>query len=197
VNAWSRAARWVLGLTLSGCRTEDVFIELDPDLNRMLEQPRVDPYESAEALRLPPEGTEVYAPGGSDPRWLAGKDRAGFVRVAPRAPTRATLAAGRERFETICAACHGVIGDGVSVPARFMPRPPPSLHEARLRELAAGDLFQVISQGYGVMPGYATLLAAGERWAIVDYVQALQLSQNARLSELSPRLKSEFGAQVR
>ena len=195
----SFAPRWVAPiawLLVSACRTENVFVELDPSTNRMLEQPRVDPYESVAALRAPPEGTLVYATGGRDVLWHEGKDSAGFARLIPRPVSRATLELGRRRFDTFCAACHGVVGDGVSIPARFMGRPPPSLHERRVRELLPGDVFQTISRGYGVMPSYATALSVPERWAVIGYVQALQLSQAALLAELPPELTRKFGAHV-
>jgi hypothetical protein len=183
-------------LLVSACRTEDVFVELDPSTNRMLEQPRVDPYESVAALGAPPERTQPYSTAGPDPLWLEGKDGSGFARVIPRPVNRAMLALGRSRFDTFCAACHGVLGDGVSIPARFMGRPPPSLHEQRVRELAPGDVFHTVTRGYGVMPSYATELTVPERWAVVAYVQALQLSQAALLAELPPELAQEFGAGV-
>ena len=63
-------------------------------------------------------------------------------------------------------------------------------------DLAPGDVFQTISRGYGVMPSYATALSVPERWAIVGYVQALQLSQATLLAELPPELAREFGARV-
>jgi mono/diheme cytochrome c family protein len=180
----------------TGCRTENVFVELDPSTNRMIEQPRVDPYETLAALGTPPEGTQPYTAGAFDPLWLEGKDDSGFARTIPRPLTRAALAIGHARFETFCAACHGVLGNGVSVPARFMGRPPPSLHEQHVRELAPGDVFQTITRGYGVMPSYAAPLSVSERWAVVGYVQALQLSQAALLAELPPALAREFGEHV-
>ena len=183
-------------LFASACRTEDVFVELDPSTNRMLEQPRVDPYESVAALGTPPERTQAYSTAGRDPLWLEGKDGSGFARVIPRPVNRAMLALGQSRFDTFCAACHGVLGDGVSIPARFMGRPPPSLHEQHVRELAPGDVFHTVTRGYGVMPSYATELTVPERWAVVAYVQALQLSQAALLAELPPELAREFGARV-
>jgi hypothetical protein len=181
-------------LLATACRTEDVFVELDPSTNRMLEQPRVDPYESVAALGTPPERTRAYSSTAPDSVWLEGKNDSGFSRVIPRPLNRAMLALGHARFDTFCAACHGVLGDGVSVPARFMGRRPPSLHEQRVRELAPGDVFQTISRGYGVMPSYANALTVAERWAVVGYVQVLQLSQAALLAELPAEVVREFGA---
>jgi hypothetical protein len=188
------ATAFAVLLLAVACRTEDVFVQLDPSTNRMLEQPRVDPYESVAALGTPPERTQAYSTTPPDPLWLEGKDGRGFSRLIPLPLNRATLALGHARFDTFCAACHGVVGDGVSVPARFMGRRPPSLHEQRVRELAPGDIFHTVTHGYGVMPSYANALTVPERWAIVGYVQALQLSQTALLAELPPELGREFAA---
>ncbi len=96
-----------------------------------------------------------------------------------------------------CAACHGLAGDGDSPVARNMAlRKPPSLHEPRIRALPAGRLYAVVRDGYGLMPSYAEELSVGERWAVVAYVRALQLSQGARLAELPPELRSEARARA-
>ena len=65
-------------------------------------------------------------------------------------------------------------------------RPPPSLHGEKQRHLSPGELYRVISEGYGLMPAYAAEIAARDRWAVVAYLRALQLSRNVRVDELSP-----------
>jgi mono/diheme cytochrome c family protein len=100
--------------------------------------------------------------------------------------TRDLLDLGRKRFEVTCGACHGVLGDGDTPVARNMSlRPPPSLH----LKVQNGDgwFYQVISKGFGVMPSYASHLTVEERWAVVAYLRALQLSQKARLEALPPQ----------
>ena len=98
--------------------------------------------------------------------------------------TPALLALGRARFDVVCAPCHGIAGDGDSVVAGKMElRPPPSLHEPRIRELDAATIYRVVSEGYGLMPRLSTHLAPRERWAVVAYVRALQLSQSLPLAD--------------
>jgi Cytochrome C oxidase, cbb3-type, subunit III len=70
-------------------------------------------------------------------------------------------------------------------------RPPPSLHEPRIVAYPVGRLFRVVSQGYGLMPSYADVLSIEDRWAVVAYVQALELSQRVELARLPVELRNE------
>jgi mono/diheme cytochrome c family protein len=165
-------------LAAAACDNRQAWHAPDPTLARMLEQPKADPYEATLAfadgktMRDPPPGTVPRDADEDGP---------------PPAVTRAALTAGRASFERICATCHGIIGDGVSVVATKMRlRPPPSLHEARLRALSREQLYLVVTNGYGLMPSYADMLSTGDRWATVAYVQALQLSQRAPVAALPP-----------
>jgi mono/diheme cytochrome c family protein len=98
--------------------------------------------------------------------------------------TPALLARGRERYEISCSPCHGLDGrgDGMVV-RRGFPRPP-SYHSERLRAAPPQHFVDVITNGYGVMYSYAARVPAQDRWAIVAYIRALQLSQQARLAEV-------------
>jgi mono/diheme cytochrome c family protein len=94
----------------------------------------------------------------------------------------ALLARGRERFGVFCTPCHGLAGDGDGiVVARGFPAPP-SYQLARLRAAPAQHFFDVITNGYGVMYSYANRVAPRDRWAIVAYIRALQLSHAAPLA---------------
>jgi mono/diheme cytochrome c family protein len=97
---------------------------------------------------------------------------------------RAALARGRERFNIYCSPCHGQtgLGQGMIVQRGFSP--PPSFHEQRLRDVPAGHFFHVITHGYGAMYSYAARVAPEDRWKIVAYIRALQLSFNARLDDV-------------
>jgi mono/diheme cytochrome c family protein len=108
------------------------------------------------------------------------------ARTASEKPalTRALLARGRERFDIFCSPCHARTGDGGGmIVQRGMPRPP-SLHLDRLRQADDRHFFDVITKGYGVMYSYAARVPPSDRWAIVAYIRALQLSQNAALDDL-------------
>jgi mono/diheme cytochrome c family protein len=96
----------------------------------------------------------------------------------------ALLKRGRERFDIHCSVCHGRTGDGNGMIVRRGFPKPPSMHIERLRNAPAGYLFDVATNGLGAMPSYAGRIDVGDRWAIVAYIRALQLSQNARIGDV-------------
>jgi mono/diheme cytochrome c family protein len=104
---------------------------------------------------------------------------------------RALLERGRDRFERICAPCHGVAADGESPVARAMTlRRPPSLVDAAAARLADDRIVTVIATGYGLMPSYRVLLSVPDRIAVLHYIRALQQREVA-LDELSPAQRTE------
>ena len=175
----------ILVCCASGCRSKPAFHELDPDLNRMLETPRYDAYESSDffedgmAMRKPPEGTVPY--GNVLP---VEHEEVESLNQPPLEVSPELLERGREHFERVCAACHGVLGSGQTPVASHMERPPPSLHEQRIRELPLSKIHRVIERGYGYMPSFAAHFSERDRWAIASYVRALQLSQHAELDQM-------------
>ena len=94
------------------------------------------------------------------------------------------MARGRERFDIYCSPCHGRAGSGDGMVVRRGYRRPPSLHDDRLRNTPVGHFFDVISNGFGAMPDYAAQINPEDRWAIVAYVRALQLSEHATLADV-------------
>jgi mono/diheme cytochrome c family protein len=160
-------------------------------LNPMMQQEKVKPYRPSDfhadgvAMRPPPAG--AVAAGA----FLAAEVERGALedgKPVPRIPvpvTPALLQVGRRKFEVNCAVCHGLLGDGDSLVAKNMAqRPPPSLHQRVWAD--DGRYFRVVSEGFGLMPSYATALTVEERWAVVAYVRALQLSQRGRLEQAPP-----------
>ena len=102
--------------------------------------------------------------------------------------TAEVLRRGRERYQVFCLPCHDPLGYGRGVVVQRGYTVPPSYHSDRLRAAPPGYLYDVIRRGYGSMPDYREQIPVDDRWAIAAYVQALQLSQHARLAELtSPR----------
>lgn len=193
----------LLGAVLiSDCRTEHVFRRMDLSFDRMLIQPRYDPYASSDlfadgaTMRTPPAGTLRYRAVPADPVLTTGLCGSAPVTALPVALTRTLLERGRDRFGTFCAPCHGVLGDGDTMVATHMRRPPPSLHEPRIVALADGTIFRVISEGYGFMPPYRIQLSVSDRWAVVAYVRALEQSQHAPVSELPPAIAAELRKQA-
>jgi hypothetical protein len=104
------------------------------------------------------------------------------------------LKRGQERYKIFCTPCHGVQGDGNGMVAMRGMKHPPTYHQARLREVPNGYIFDVITNGFGGMLGYSAQVPPSDRWAIIAYVRALQLSRNAPLSELPPDLRDKLNA---
>jgi mono/diheme cytochrome c family protein len=173
------AALLLPALVLAGC----------PAFDPMQRQAKYKAYQSSEfhadglAMRTPPDGTVPYGSVG-DPAIQRGVGADGKpLAVAPVALTPKLLATGRKKFEIHCAVCHGLAGDGQSQVALNMSlRKPPSLH--LYRDVPDGYIFQVISKGFGLMPNYAGELTPEERWGVVGYVRALQLSQHATQAQV-------------
>lgn len=131
----------------------------------------------------PPPGTIPYH-GAVQPALATGLGPDGkFLAVAPIPLSRGLLETGRRKFDQTCAICHGLVGDGESMVAKNMSlRPPPSIHLKR--GFPDGYFYQVVTNGFGLMPSYAAELTVEERWAVVAYVRALQLSQSAHIERL-------------
>jgi mono/diheme cytochrome c family protein len=190
---------------LAACDNRQAFEEPVPGLERMLDQPRADRYgetpvfADGRTMRTPPLDTvprERAALG--DRRVTTGRDGDDYVTAIPLPVTRELLERGRLRFDIVCATCHGVLGDGRSVVAEKMQRrKPESLYEKRVRDLSAGKLFEIVSTGYGFMPGYAATLEPGDRWAIIAYIDALRLSRGVAVSALPPELQRDLAKETR
>jgi mono/diheme cytochrome c family protein len=149
-------------------------------------QPKYSEYSNAPAfrgsvLRAPPAG----AVARDDP------DRAQAVTQKP-AVTAALLERGRERFGIFCTPCHGAGGDGNGIIVqRGMPRPT-SYHDERLRGADDQHFFDVISNGYGAMYSYASRVPPQDRWAIVAYIRALQLSRHASMDDVPQDARAQL-----
>jgi mono/diheme cytochrome c family protein len=126
-----------------------------------------------------------------------GKENGVFIATIPMAVDADLLARGRTHFETFCTPCHGRTGrgDGMIVQRGF--KKPSSYHIDRLREAPSGYLFDVITNGFGAMSDYSAQITPEERWAIVAYVRALQLSQAATVDELPEDVKAKLWKNAR
>jgi len=119
------------------------------------------------------------------------------VRSIPPPITMNSLRRGQDRFDIFCAPCHSVTGDGDGMVVRRGFPLPQSLHTAKLRAASDAHLFDVITYGYGVMYPFEDRIAISDRWAIVAYLRALQLSQNARIDDLSAAERQSLEGQAR
>jgi len=155
---------------------------------------------------LKPQFRNAPAPAGAKPGTVpppgAPSDPAKFVDGYPFELTRADLERGQERYTIFCAVCHDPVGNGNGkIPERGYVKPP-NYHTDNsrgfalyrkpvpLRTAPVGYLFEVVSRGYGAMPRYGPQIPAKDRWRIVAYVRALQLSQHAELNALPPTTRN-------
>jgi mono/diheme cytochrome c family protein len=151
-------------------------------------QPRVQDYAESEfyddgiAMREPPAGTVPRQRITGNPGLTTGKVGTQYVTTFPVKVDDALMRLGQKRFNITCGTCHGPAGDGESIVAKQMAlRPPPSLIEYANRPV--GYIFEVASKGHGLMASYAAELPVRERWAVVAYVRALQVSRTATLDK--------------
>jgi hypothetical protein len=108
--------------------------------------------------------------------------------------TEELLARGQDRYGIFCSPCHGLQGDGQGMVTLRGMKHPPSYHQDRLRNEPNGYFYDVITNGFGAMNGYSAQLPPADRWAIVAYVRALQLSRNAHAADLPGALRDKLMA---
>ncbi|MEZ2746018.1 cytochrome c [Halopseudomonas bauzanensis] len=158
----------------------------------MEDQPKYTPYEQTDAAqsglwprqqsaRLPVAGTVARGESLEPP-----------AEQLPVPLTMALLKRGQQQYDTFCVPCHGLngAGDGMVVQRGFPA--PPSYHIARLRQAPLKHFYDVIADGYGVMYSYGARVPPAERWAIAAYIRALQLSQHAHVSDLTPAQRASL-----
>ncbi len=175
----ARDAALVLGLfAAAGCRQD------------MHDQPKYKPFRPSDffgddrSARPLVEDTVARGQLRADATYFTGKQGAMPVDVLPMAVTPALLRRGQQRYGIYCTPCHGQTGRGDGMVVQRGYRRPPSFHIDRLRNEKTGYFFDVITSGFGAMPDYAAQVTVADRWAIVAYLRALQLSENARLEDV-------------
>jgi Cytochrome C oxidase, cbb3-type, subunit III len=165
-------------LLLAGCRQD------------MHDQPRFKPlaksdfYADLRSARTPVEGTVARGQLHEDSYLYTGRIGNNPGDYMPFPVTEEVLLRGRERFDIYCSPCHSRLGDGRGMIVQRGFRAPPSYHTERLRNAPLGYFFDVMTQGFGAMPEYASQIPVRDRWAIVAYIRALQLSQHAASSDV-------------
>ena len=159
-------------------------------------QPRENPlaksdfYADQRSARPLVEGTVARGQLREDTYFYTGKNGSTPGDVMPFPVTKEVLERGQERYNIYCAPCHSRVGDGNGfIPSRGFTRVPPSYHIPRLQKAPVGYFFDVITNGFGIMPDYASQISPEDRWKIVAYIRALQLSQNATASDIPPGQK--------
>jgi mono/diheme cytochrome c family protein len=190
----------LVGLTggLSGLTGCGGCGQWDLDLERMIDQPKFITYQPCEIctggtiMMMPPTGTVPRGEQLGPTALVRGRRAGGYLAELPIPVTRGVLERGRNRFDIYCAACHGRLGNGVSKVSENMTlRRPANLLTAPYTAYPPGRIFNSITAGYGLMRSYAADLPEADRWAVVAYVQALQLSQHVGLDALPAQDRSE------
>ena len=195
--------RSALALLLSLC----VLAGCERTMKNMYVQPKLGPdsasplFADGKGSRPPPLGSVAMAEG--DLAKTSGGRRGQEAVLADEGAAEASrlpvidlalLRRGQQRYDIYCTPCHSPLGDGDGQVARRGFPHPPTFHQARLREAPDRHLFDVITQGYGVMPAFADRTTPRDRWAIVAYVRALQLSQDVPVARLPPDLRAGLSA---
>jgi mono/diheme cytochrome c family protein len=164
-------------LSLVGCTESDI----DPMMRQEKFKPywRNDNYSDGRSMRIPTQGTVP-------------RERP-LNAMTPPPVTAALVQRGRERFDIHCAVCHGFAGDGDSVVASKMSlRAPPTLIDDKIRAYTVTQIFTVATEGYGYMPKYDSEIPPQDRWAIANYIKALQMSQHASVDDVPADKRDEL-----
>ncbi len=125
------------------------------------------------------EGTVARGTLQEDQAFFTGREGNRLVTELPFPIDEQVLARGEERYNIFCTPCHDATGSGRGMVVQRGFRAPTSFHDERLRNAEAGHFFDVMTNGFGAMPDYGQQLSARDRWAVVAYIRALQLSQRA------------------
>jgi hypothetical protein len=130
------------------------------------------------------EGTVARGTLRDDAAFYTGKVGTATVKELPFPVDEAVLNRGQERFNIFCTPCHDTTGNGKGLVVQRGFKAPPSFHDERLRNADAGYFFDVMTNGFGAMSDYRAQLSARDRWAVVAYIRALQLSQHAAATDV-------------
>jgi mono/diheme cytochrome c family protein len=179
----TRSAQWAIGAVLvvtatTACRQD------------MHDQPNYQPLEASSffadgaASRQLPANTVARGYLKDDTLLYTGKVGEDPATEFPFKVDAEVMARGRVTYDAFCSHCHGLTGagDGIVV-QRGYTRPPP-LYDERLKDVPVGHIFDVITSGFGAMPDHAAQIKVPDRWAIVAYVRALQLSASGTIDDV-------------
>jgi mono/diheme cytochrome c family protein len=164
---------------LSGCRLD---MHVQPRINPLAESSFFPDHRGARPLV---EGTVARGELHADTYFYTGMTGGAPGDYMPFPVTKEVLERGRERYNIFCSPCHSPLGDGNGfIPSRGFAVKPPSYHIPRLLKAPLGHFYDVASNGYGTMLGYSAQIPARDRWDIVAYIRALQLSENASQADV-------------
>jgi hypothetical protein len=137
-------------------------------------------------------GTVARGTLQEDTLLYTGKTGGSDAATFPFPVTREVLERGRERFNIFCSPCHDRVGTGHGMVVRRGFRPPPTFHTDKLRNAPAGHFFDVIANGFGAMASYGDRITPRDRWAIIAYIRALQISQHATPADVTEQDRAQL-----
>ncbi len=183
------AAGALATLSLTACRQD------------MQDEPRYKPLAHSEffadgrSARPMVDGTVARGHLRIDEARYTGKIDGEDVDQFPIPIQKADIERGQARFNIYCTPCHGRLGDGTGMVVLRGFRQPPSYYSERLVNAPVGHFYDVITNGFGAMPSYASRVEPDDRWRIVAYIRALQLSESASVNDVPadqrPNLQTE------
>jgi mono/diheme cytochrome c family protein len=186
-------------------------IEVFPDMDRQLrlrpQQPN-DFFTNGISSQLPPPGTvargeplqtvngPVYPFEDAPVNTGRVTGTTNFVETNPLPVTGQLLQRGRERFNIYCTPCHGALGDGNGINKKLGVMPAvANLQDKRIVEMADGEIFNTLTFGKGLMGAHGPMVPVADRWVVVAYLRALQLSQLGSVDDLPPDQQTAFKKQ--
>lgn len=176
---------------LAGCR-QDMH-----DQPKFIPQRGTDFYADGRSARPQVENTVARGQLHEDAYYYSGLGADGKEgNMMPFPVTMQVLERGQERYNIYCTPCHSRVGNGAGMIVQRGYRPAGNFHTPRLESAPLGHFFAVMTHGYGAMPDYAAQVSPEDRWAIVAYIKALQLSQNAKPSDAAPGAEVESLANI-
>ena len=171
-----------------GCTSSRPPIHPNPSMD---DQPKVRPQTASRfffngaAMREPVPGTVPIGGLKEDEAFFTGKGPDGqFVATIPQAVDDALVERGRQRYTIYCQPCHDARGDGQGILFQRGKVPTASFHDPKIVKYPDGQIFDVITNGQGLMSGYRWPIPPADRWAIVSYVRQLQRDRQARAAAL-------------
>lgn len=183
-------------------------IQIFPDMKRQLKLRPQTPngfFASGLSSQLPPPGTiaqgkpklvgdrEVYPFEDAPVNTGRVPGTTNFVELNPFPVTGGLLARGQQRYTIYCAPCHGQTGEGNGITKKIGAMAVvANLHDKRIVELADGEIFNTVSYGKNNMQGYAPQIVVEDRWAIIAYLRALQLSRLGSVDDLTPETRAQL-----
>jgi mono/diheme cytochrome c family protein len=198
-TVWALVVVTVVGIAgLRGSKSTKPPLEVFPDMDR---QPKLRPQTTAKfagfadglSSRQHVAGTVARGAGFEASELNTGRKADGsWADAAPVTVDAQLLARGRERYDIYCLPCHGAAGDGNGITTKFGMAAVAKLHDERLVRMADGEIFNTITYGKNLMGPYADKLEISDRWAVVAYVRALQLTRLGKKEDIPDAVRASL-----